>query len=129
MNRFSSKEKIIVPMDIESLREFCLAKKGTTEETPFDNTTLVFKVMGKMYCLVSLEVPHSINVKCNPEWAEQLREQYEEIKTGYHMNKRHWNTVSLTGTIDEEMVKELIDHSYTLVVAKLRKKDREALSK
>lgn len=116
-------------MDIESLREFCLAKKGTTEETPFDNTTLVFKVMGKMYCLVSLEVPHSINVKCNPEWAEQLREQYEEIKTGYHMNKRHWNTVSLTGTIDEEMVKELIDHSYTLVVAKLRKKDREALSK
>lgn len=116
-------------MDIQDVREFCLSKKGTTEETPFDDSTLVFKVMGKMYCLLSLEAPHSINVKCDPEWAEQLRDEYEEIRPGYHMNKRHWNTVSITGTIDDSMIKELIDHSYQLVVTKLRKKDREALGK
>lgn len=114
-------------MNIEQIRQYCLAQKGTTEAMPFNDTTLVFKVMGKMYCLLILEPPHSINVKCKPEWATELRDQYDAIKPGYHMNKRHWNTVLLNGTLEDDMVKELIDHSYALVVAKLPKKDQEGL--
>lgn len=115
-------------MDIEQIRQYCLAKKGTTEGMPFNDTTLVFKVMGKMFCLLGLEPPHSINVKCDPEKAIELRDQYDDIKPGYHMDKRHWNTVLLNGILEEKMVTEFIDHSYDLVVAKLPKKDQAALA-
>jgi predicted DNA-binding protein (MmcQ/YjbR family) len=116
-------------MHIEAVREYCLAKKGTTEEFPFDESTLVFKVMGKMYALVSLErTPLSINLKCDPERAIQLREEYpEEILSGYHMNKKHWNTVRLEESLDSHLIVEMIDHSYDLVVAKMTKKLRAEL--
>ncbi len=116
-------------MHIEAVREYCLTKKGTTEDFPFDESTLVFKVMGKMYALVSLErMPISINLKCDPERAIQLREEYpEEILSGYHMNKKHWNTVRLEEDLDSHLIIEMIDHSYDLVVAKMTKKLRAEL--
>ncbi len=116
-------------MDIETLRLYCIAKQGTTEEFPFDNDTLVFKVMGKMFALISIERPLTVNLKCDPEYALELREQYpEEIFPGYHMNKKHWNTVSLTTGLRESFLKELIDHSYERVVAGLPQKVRQQLA-
>lgn len=117
-------------MDIDVLRDYCLAKKGVTEELPFGPDTLVFKVMGKMFALVGLdEVPLRVNLKCDPEKAVQLREEYPEtILPGYHMNKQHWNTVVLNGTINSSMIFELIDHSYTLVVSSLTKKLQQELN-
>ena len=108
-------------MNIEEIRHYCLAKKGTTESFPFDETTLVFKVMNKMYALLSLSVPHSMNLKCDPERAIELREEYEEIKAGYHMNKKHWNTIIIDGLSLKQMQK-WIDHSYQLVWDKLPRK-------
>lgn len=116
-------------MDVEKVREYCLNKKGVTESFPFDDTTLVFKVMNKMYALLNLEPPVSINLKCDPEKAVVLREEYEEVKPGYHMNKVHWNTLDLTGGLRESFVKEMIDHSYELIVAKLPKKVKAELEK
>jgi len=116
-------------MDAESLREYCLAKAGTTEEFPFDETTLVFKVMGKMFGLVSLKrMPLSINLKCAPDRAEELRERYEAINPGYHMNKKHWNTIILEEDVNGKLLANLIDHSYELVVSKLSKKLKDELS-
>jgi predicted DNA-binding protein (MmcQ/YjbR family) len=110
-------------MNVESLREYCLSKKGVTESFPFDETTLVFKVGGKMFALTALDKPElSVNLKCNPEWAVELREQYENITPGYHMNKKHWNTVLVKSTFSDELTKKLIDHSYALVVKSLPKK-------
>ena len=115
-------------MNIEEIRDYCLAKPGVTEGFPFDEVTLVFKVMNKMYALVGLEkVPLFINLKCDPERAIELRAQYESIQPGYHMNKAQWNSVYFTGGLPRDLVLELIDHSYDLVVQGLKKKDREDL--
>ncbi len=111
-------------MNIESLREYCLNKKGTTESFPFDEDTLVFKVMGKMFCLTSLSEPDRINLKCEPEKAIALREEYNCVLPGWHMNKNMWNTVVLDGSISNKLICEWIDHSYDEVVKKLSKKDK-----
>lgn len=117
-------------MHIESLRQYCLAKAATTEGFPFDNDTLVFKVAGKMFALTSLETePLRVNLKCDPEYAIELREKYPEtVLPGYHMNKALWNTVQIDGTLSDAFLKELIDHSYDLIVAKLPKKVQAQLS-
>ncbi len=115
-------------MDIESFRQYCLAKKGVTEEFPFGETTLVFKVMGKMFALTGLDADiFSINLKCDPDRALELRETYEEVQPGYHMSKVHWNTINCEGDLEESLLRELIDHSYALVVASLPKKVREGM--
>ena len=106
-------------MDIEILREYCLAKDGSTECFPFGETTLVFKVNGKMFLLASLDSqPLQFNVKCDAEKAIELREQYQCILPGYHMNKKYWNTIIVDGTLKHDQLKEHIDHSYELVKAK-----------
>ncbi len=111
-------------MNIEEFRNYCLAKKGVTEEFPFDESTLVFKVMGKMFALTSLDrIPLQASLKCNPERALELREIYDGSITGaYHMNKTHWNTLHLEENLPQKLIWELIDHSYDLVVAGLTKK-------
>lgn len=117
-------------MNIEDFRSYCLAKKGVEECFPFDEVTLVFKVMGKMFALVGLDnEPLKANLKCDPVWAVDLRDQYpEEILPGYHMHKQQWNTVIIDGTLSDKMLCQLIDHSYELVVQKLTRKDRETLA-
>ena len=108
-------------MNIEQIRDHCLRKKGVAEEFPFDEQTLVFKVMGKMFLLASLEkVPLQINLKCDPEKAIELREEYESVQPGYHMNKKHWNTIVVDGSISLKDLLEWIDHSYGLVVTGLK---------
>lgn len=118
-------------MDIESYRDYCLSKPGVTEHFPFDEDTLVFKVGGKMFALSSLsqweKAEASINLKCDPERALELRAQYDAIQPGYHMNKVHWNTVGVDGEVPLPVVKELIDHSYDLVFNSLTKKVREQI--
>lgn len=115
-------------MDIESFRLYCLAKKGAEETFPFNETTLVFKVMGKMFALTGLDDEiFKVNLKCDPEWAIELREEYPEIQPGYHMSNKHWNTVEFEGELPDKFLRELIDHSYVLVVKGLRKKDKEIL--
>ncbi len=110
-------------MNIEEFRNICLAKKGVTESFPFDEHTLVFKVMGKMFALSGLErLPPQANLKCNPEYGIELREEYDgDIIPGYHMSKVHWNTVFLE-RLPPKLIVELIDHSYDLIVSKLSKK-------
>src|ERR1700675_1157720 len=109
-------------MDLESFREYCLSKPHVTEGTPFGETVLVFKVAGKMFALASLEdLPARANLKCDPDRALELRDRYEEVQPGYHMSKKHWNTVDLEGGIPEVELKEMIDHSYELVVKSLPK--------
>lgn len=115
-------------MNIEAVRDYCLSKPATEETFPFDDVTLVFKVMGKMYALIPLENGDRINLKCDPERAQELRAEWEEIHPGFHMSKKHWNTVMLRGRLSWDLVRELIDHSYDLVVAKLKKADREKLA-
>jgi len=115
-------------MNIEAFRAYCLSKKGVTEAFPFDETTLVFKVMNKMFALTGLNrMPFSVNLKCNPERAIELREFYPEIAPGYHMNKKHWNTVTFSGSLETDMLLELIDHSYDLVVSGMTKKLKKEL--
>jgi len=115
-------------MHIEAFREYCLAKKGVEETFPFDEVTLVFKVMGKMFALTGLSrEDFSVNLKCDPDWAEELREAHAEIQPGYHMSKKHWNTVLFEADLDHQLLLKMIDHSYDLVVAKLKKADRELL--
>ncbi|MGE5401245.1 MAG: MmcQ/YjbR family DNA-binding protein [Ignavibacteriales bacterium] len=117
-------------MNIESFREYCLKKKGSEETYPFDETTLVFKVMNKMFALTDLEsIPLWINLKCDPEKAMELRERYESVQPGYHMNKKYWNTIILDNTIPDREVYSWIDDSYNLIVESLKKKDRELLDK
>lgn len=116
-------------MNIESLRNYCLAKKGVTEEFPFDENTLVFKVMGKMFALSNIEwIRPAVNLKCDPERAIELREAYEAVEPGYHMSKKHWNTVYFDGNVPELELREWIDHSYNLVVKGLKKAEREQLA-
>ncbi|NUQ22652.1 MAG: MmcQ/YjbR family DNA-binding protein [Saprospiraceae bacterium] len=115
-------------MNIEEFREYCLSKKGVEETFPFDEVTLVFKVMGKMFALTGLDsLEFTVNLKCDPDRAIELREQYAEIKPGWHMNKSHWNTVAFDGDLDDAFLRELIDHSYELVAKSLPKKLREEL--
>jgi len=103
-------------MHIESLREYCLSKPGTEETFPFGPDTLVYKVNGKIYLLAGLdEQPARFNVKCDPDKAIELRDEYTAVLPGYHMNKKHWNTVLLDGSVPDRLLKEWIDHSYTLV--------------
>ncbi|MCU0406694.1 MAG: MmcQ/YjbR family DNA-binding protein [Ignavibacteriaceae bacterium] len=115
-------------MNIEQIRVYCLKKKGVTEEFPFDEETLVFKIMGKIFLLASLEsVPLQINLKCDPEKAVELREEYEVVQPGYHMNKKHWNTIIINGSISTDQIFEWIDDSYNLVLAGLSKSDLKKL--
>jgi predicted DNA-binding protein (MmcQ/YjbR family) len=109
-------------MNIEEFREYCLAKKGVTEEFPFGETILVFKVMGKMFVLTSLDGDFTVNLKCDPQLAVELRERYPAVLPGYHMNKKHWNTVLINGSIPAKLICEWIDHSYSLVFDQLPKK-------
>ncbi|MDX1666322.1 MAG: MmcQ/YjbR family DNA-binding protein [Saprospiraceae bacterium] len=115
-------------MDVESFRLYCLSKKGVTESFPFDQQTLVFKVMGKMFALTGLDKPDfEVNLKCDPDRSVDLRARYADVRPGWHMNKLHWNTVAFEGDLDDELLRELVDHSYDLVVAGLKKADREKL--
>ena len=115
-------------MNIEQFRNYCLSKKHVTESFPFDEVTLVFKVANKMFALTSLNsLPTAVNLKCNPEKALQLREEYSEIIEGYHMSKKHWNTISIEGNLSNKLIEELIDHSYNLVVSGLTKKLQKEL--
>jgi predicted DNA-binding protein (MmcQ/YjbR family) len=114
-------------MNIEEFRDYCLSKKGVTDSFPFDDTTLVMKVLDKMFALSNLEGPLSINLKCDPEKAIELRELYPSVKPGYHMSKIHWNTIEMDGSIDLKTIQSWIDDSYNLVVAKMTKKKQEEL--
>jgi predicted DNA-binding protein (MmcQ/YjbR family) len=114
-------------MHIELLREHCISKKAVTEEFPFDEDTLVFKVAGKMFALTSLKNPDSVNLKCDPELAEELRQSYEGVIPGFHMSKTHWNTVIFNSDVDDNMLLKMVDDSYKLVVAGMPKKVRETL--
>src|SRR5437879_1630821 len=115
-------------MDAVEFREYCLTKPNATEGTPFGETVLVFKVAGKMFALMSLdEVPATTNLKCDPDLALELRDRYEQVRPGYHMNKKHWNTVEIEGGIPEPELRKMIDHSYELVVKSLPKAQRAKL--
>jgi len=114
-------------MDIEKVRKYCLKKKKATEGLPFGEDVLVFKVMNKMFCLANLNPPHTINLKCVPELAIELRERYDAVIPGYHMNKTHWNTIALNGSVADKEILNWIDHSYELIVASLPKEERERL--
>ena len=116
-------------MNVEEVRDYCLRKKAVTEEFPFDSDTLVFKVMGKIFLLMGLtSEPFRVNLKMNPELAEQYREKYFDVQPGYHMNKKMWNSVYFaTGNIPRKELVWMIDHSYDEVVKKLPKKIREEL--
>ena len=117
-------------MNIEEFREYCLSKPATSEGFPFDEVTLVFKVLGKMFAITGLDNDvFEVNLKCDPEWAIELREEHPEIVAGWHMNKRHWNTVRFEESLDDEFLRKLIDHSYAMVVKNMKKSDREALEK
>src|SRR5947208_16837194 len=109
-------------MDLEQFREYCLSKARATEGTPFWPDVLVFKVRGKMFALAALEeVPTTVNLKCDPDLALELRDRYEQIQPGYHMNKKHWNTVEIESGIPDAEVRKMIDHSYDLVIKGLPK--------
>ena len=114
-------------MNIEQFRDFCLALPGVTEEFPFGEETLVYKVMGKLFTLTNLDTFESINLKCDPEIAIELRERYDGVSPGYHMNKKHWNTVDIHAGISDKLIYQWIRDSYDLVVDSLPKKIKEEL--
>lgn len=117
-------------MNFKNLRDHCLSRKGATEDFPFGDEVLVFRVMGKMFALTNVErLPLSVNLKCDPDWAIELRDRYPAVQPGYHMNKTHWNTVELDGSLPDAQVQELVDHSYDLVVRSLKRADRDKLAK
>jgi predicted DNA-binding protein (MmcQ/YjbR family) len=114
-------------MNVETLREYCLSKKYVTEGFPFGEDTLVFKVLEKIFLIVPLNTNNlQFNAKCDPEKAIELREEYDAIQPGYHMNKKHWNTVTADGSLSTALIKEIIDDSYDLVFQSLPKKLRES---
>jgi len=115
-------------MNIEDIREYCISKKGVTENFPFDETTLVFKVAGKMFCLTDLENDLHVALKNLPEKNTELREQFPAVKPGYHMNKKHWNTIEIDDSIPDKLIYELVDISYNLIVQSLTKKKKEELN-
>ena len=114
-------------MNLEELRDYCLQKPGTSEGLPFGPEVLVFKVGDKLYLLTPLDTADRFNAKCDPELAVELREQYTEVQPGYHMNKKLWNTVFINGGLTNNQIKEMIDHSYTLVFESLPKKIQEQI--
>lgn len=117
-------------MNIESLRDYCLSLPLATECLPFDDTTLVFKVEGKMFLFTGLEYPDlRINVKCDPDLALELRDAYAEVKPGFHCNKKYWNTIYITPFLKDCLVREWILHSYNEVVKKLNRAKQEKISK
>ena len=115
-------------MNVELIREYCILKKGVTESFPFNEEVLVFKVLDKMFALIDLSEPDTINLKCDPEKAIELREQYDEIIPGFHMNKKHWNTVVINGSLNKKLILQLIDHSYEQVLRNMGKKGQSFLS-
>ncbi|HLT08081.1 MAG TPA: MmcQ/YjbR family DNA-binding protein [Cyclobacteriaceae bacterium] len=115
-------------MNLSFLREHCLSKPGATEDMPFGDTTLCFRVGGKIYALVDIDRLDSVNLKCDPERAVELRELHPGIVPGYHMNKRHWNTVMLDGSVSDQLLLQLINHSYTLVFNSLPKRVQATIS-
>jgi predicted DNA-binding protein (MmcQ/YjbR family) len=109
-------------MDLAEFREYCLSKPSTAEDTPFGPDVLVFKVRGRMFALAALdEVPPTVNLKCDPDLALDLRDRYDQVRPGYHMNKKHWNTVEIESGIPDVDLRKMIDHSYDLVIEKLPK--------
>jgi predicted DNA-binding protein (MmcQ/YjbR family) len=120
--------KSLESMYPDQLREFCLSFPGVTEDFPFGPETLVFKVRNKVFAITDIRVEaRSVNLKCDPEWAIELRESYPEVNPGYHMNKKHWNTVRLNGNLGDEFVSKLISHSYDLVVKGLPRSQQRTL--
>ena len=113
-------------MNVEEIREYCIRKAGVSEEFPFGDDTLVFKVLGKIFALISLDGPVRINLKCDPEKALELRAHFDEVQPGYHMNKKHWNSVYYE-TVSDKDLKEWIDDSYEIVLSGLPKKTRDSL--
>ncbi len=120
-------------MNLESYYDYCLSKKGATEHFPFDQDTLVFKVGGKMFALSSLkkweEGAPGVNLKCDPDRAQELRAQYDDIVPGWHMSKLHWNTVTINNALNDNFIKELIDHSYDLIYKSLARKVKDEMEK
>jgi predicted DNA-binding protein (MmcQ/YjbR family) len=115
-------------MDLDTIREYCLSKPGSEETLPFGPDVLVFKVAGKVFLLVPLDTDNlQFNAKCDPEEAEELRERYPNVQPGYHMNKKHWNTITVDGSVSSALLKKWIDHSYDLVVKSLPVKTKEKL--
>jgi len=109
-------------MDLAEFREYCLTKPGATEDTPFGDEVLVFRVGGKIFSLTSLErFPVTVNLKCDPDLALELRDRYEQVRPGYHMNKKHWNTVEIGSGLPDSELRNMIDHSYDLIASRLRK--------
>ncbi len=120
-------------MNIEQYYEYCLSKPGVTEHFPFDKNVLVFKVLGKMFALSGLDSwengEAAINLKCDPEYAQELRAEYESVEPGYHMSKKHWNTIKIyKGEVPPKLISKLIDHSYDLVFKSLPKKTQNSLN-
>ena len=111
-------------MNVEKAREYCLSKKGVTECFPFDDVSLVMKVMDKMFALIDLEGTDSISLKCDPEYAIELRERYSAINGAYHFNKKYWNQIYLNGDVEDRLIKKLIDNSLEEVLKKFTKKKR-----
>ena len=117
-------------MHVDVFREYCLKKPCVTEDSPFGPEHLVFKVGGKMFGLLAFEeIPPTANLKCDPDLALELRDRYEEVRPGYHMNKKHWNTVEIDGAIPQPELTKMIDHSYELVVKSLPRTERERLAR
>lgn len=116
-------------MNIEDFRNYCLSKPGVSEDFPFDQRTLVFKVGGKMFALADIDYFESINIKCDPVLATELREEYPDVRPGYHMNKKHWNTIMMQGNVPDKRIREWIDHSYQLVLEGLPLKIKSTIRK
>lgn len=116
-------------MNIEQFREYCLSKKAVTEDFPFDEVTLCLRVMGKIFAITGLDNERfTVNLKCDPDFALELREHHPEVQPGWHMSKKHWNTVDFEGSLEVQVLRQLIDHSYEQVVKTLKKTEREALN-
>lgn len=113
------------PMDIETVRTYCLQKKAVSEGFPFDETTLVFKVVDRMFCVADLECAEWISLKCEPEYALELREHYRGIEGAYHFNKQYWNQVALRSDVPDPLILRLIDHSYEEVIKKFTRKQKD----
>lgn len=114
-------------MDKKHLQQYCGSKKGVSVEYPFGPDVTVYKVMGKMFALIPVGDDVSISLKCDPMWAQILRQTYTAIAPGYHLNKQHWNTITIDGSISDEEIYDMIDHSYEQVVKSLKKSDKEKL--
>ncbi len=115
-------------MTLDELQAHCAKKPGVSWDTPFGPDVLVFRVQGKIFALAPISVFDTVNLKCDPERAIDLRERHSGIIPGYHMNKQHWNTVDVTGSVPQKLIRELVDHSYDLVRASLPKKLRDGLA-